>query len=158
MARAKKAARQIADYFLNWVEQGEESGEALTNLKMQKLAYYTQGLALAILGRPMFKEEIQAWFLGPVVPDLFWEYKGKGFERGAPITPPRDYCAHDHFSKEEIKVLDEVFDEYGRFSASKLCDMAHAEPPWQDAWNGGKGQEAVITHESLKRYFSAQFA
>ena len=159
MARAEKTAKQVADYFLNLVNKGEESGEVFTNLKMQKLAYYTQGLALAILGRPMFKEGIEAWPHGPVVPDLFREYKNSGIKGSQPVTPPpQDYCARDHFDKEEIKVLDEVFDVYGQFSAWRLCDMAHLEPPWQDAWRGGKGHGAAITHESLKRYFSTQLA
>ena len=150
-------AKQVADYFLNYVEKDEESGEALTNLKIQKLAYYAQGFALAVLGRPLFAERIEAWPHGPVVPDLYREYKnGMGIVGNAPVPPPLDFCAADHFNEEEIDLLSEVFQVYGQFSAWKLRDMTHSEPPWIKAWGDGKNPDREITHESLKAYFSTR--
>ena len=45
-----------------------QEADCLTNLRLQKLLYYVQGWSLGERGRPMFREEIQAWRYGPVVP------------------------------------------------------------------------------------------
>ena len=50
------SAQDVADFFLHPLV--EEDGELMTNLKLQKLLYYAQGYALAILDRPMFPETI----------------------------------------------------------------------------------------------------
>ena len=45
-----------------------ESGEVLTNLKLQKLMYYSQAWHLALRDIPLFNEDFQAWVHGPVLP------------------------------------------------------------------------------------------
>ncbi len=46
-----------------------EASEAfdVTPLKLQKLLYYCQGYALALTGKPLFPEPVEAWRYGPVV-------------------------------------------------------------------------------------------
>lgn len=48
-----------ADYFLSKID--EDAGDVITNLKLQKLVYYAQGFSLALCGRPLFAERIEAW-------------------------------------------------------------------------------------------------
>lgn len=54
----------VADYFLTQSNEtqsnDENSGDFLSNLKLQKLVYYAQGFSLALLNRPLFNEEIEA--------------------------------------------------------------------------------------------------
>ncbi|MFU7502447.1 MAG: Panacea domain-containing protein [Candidatus Tisiphia sp.] len=38
-----------------------EAGDTITQLKLQKLIYFAQGVSLALLDRPLFNEEIEAW-------------------------------------------------------------------------------------------------
>jgi uncharacterized phage-associated protein len=40
----------------------------MTNMKVQKLLYYSQSLHLALYDEPLFEEEIQAWRYGLVCP------------------------------------------------------------------------------------------
>ena len=64
----------VAKYFLSNVD--EEAGDMVSNLKLQKLVYYAQRFHLAIFGKPLFNEEIEAWAHGGlVVPDLYHRYK-----------------------------------------------------------------------------------
>ena len=42
-----------------------------------------------------------------------------------------------------------MYTVYGQFSAWKLRNMTHREPPWRDTPKGD-----VITHKILKEYFS----
>ena len=138
----------VANYFL--AQTNDESGDLISNLKLQKLVYYAQGLYLAAYDSPLFAEEIQAWTHGPVVPDLYHLYKGYGV--GAIPTPnDLDFEKYDEQARE---MLDDVYKVYGQFSAWKLRDMTHEEPPWVEA--NGSGPSTVISHESLKRYFRTQ--
>ena len=56
-------AKDVAEYFLSRVD--EDAGDSLSNLKIQKLAYYAQGYHLALHGTPLFNERIEAWQHGP---------------------------------------------------------------------------------------------
>ena len=45
--------------------------------KLQKLVYYSQAWHLVWEDKPLFPERIEAWFAGPVVPELYYAHKGK---------------------------------------------------------------------------------
>ena len=52
-----------------------DHAEPISNMKLQKLCYYAQGLSLARLQRPLFKGQIKAWEHGPFIPALWHKYK-----------------------------------------------------------------------------------
>ena len=105
----------VADYFLSKTD--EEAGDVISNLKLQKLVYYAQGFTLAVTGKPLFNEPIEAWQHGPVVPDLYHRYKDHG-AYGIPAPTNVDFSK---FSSEIKEILDEVYDVYGQFSAGPDC-------------------------------------
>ncbi len=148
MVKSKMAeAIDVANYFLNTSSKETECGELISNLKIQKLVYYAQGFALAILGKPLFCNPIEAWPHGPVVPDLYREFKRYGSD---PIEPPTDFDAQNYFVKEEIEVLNEVFYAYGQFSAWKLRNLTHEDATWKN----NHLNRGVINHEEMKSYFN----
>ena len=53
------------------------SQRAMTAMKMQKLAYYSQAWHLAREGSPLFVEPVEAWVNGPVVRDLYETHRGQ---------------------------------------------------------------------------------
>ena len=60
----------IAQYFIaKAYEDGRES--LMSNMKVQKLLYYSQCLNLALQDEPLFPDEIQAWRYGPVCPPAY---------------------------------------------------------------------------------------
>lgn len=138
-------AKDVARYFL--ATQDEDAGEGISNLKLQKLCYYAQGFSLALLDRPLFKDNIYAWAHGPVVPDLYHQYKTYG---DGPIPAPDDFD-FSVYDGETRELLDEVAQVYGQFSAWKLRNMTHSEPPWNDARRRMNG--ALISADSMKFYF-----
>jgi len=132
-------AQNVADYFL-WKAQDEDQ-ELLSNMKLQKLVYYAQGLYLVIYNSPLFKEEFEAWTYGPVLPDLYHSYK-KYEASGIPADPDFSPSSIDDDTKE---FLDEIYDVFGQFSAIRLMGIAHSDQCWIDA---GIGNE--ISHESMQ--------
>ncbi len=55
-----------------------EVGDNVSNLKLQKLLYYSQGFHLALFNRPLFEEDILAWEHGPVVREVYRRYSRFG--------------------------------------------------------------------------------
>jgi uncharacterized phage-associated protein len=135
--------RDIANYFLANVD--EDSGDSISNLKLQKLVYFAQGLHLTMQGEPLFSHPIEAWDHGPVIPGLYLAFKHRG---NRAIEPPEKFDADDYLP-EVREILDAVLTVYGQFSAWKLRDITHDEPPWRDTPRHGE-----ITHEALRDFFS----
>ena len=71
------SAKTVAKWFLYYNQAAIDSEDAdlISNLKLQKLLYYAQGCYLAIKGKPLFFEKILAWAHGPVVNEVYQEYK-----------------------------------------------------------------------------------
>lgn len=124
----------------------------MTNLRLQKLLYYAQGWHLALLGEPLFSEEIQAWTHGPVVRPLYDKYKQYGWER----IPPAGHFSPTLFKDDSRDVLDQVWETYGQFSAKHLENMTHRERPWLEAREGcvdHEGSSATISRNVMRDYF-----
>jgi uncharacterized phage-associated protein len=58
-------AHTVANRFL---ELAEAEGRSLTPLQLMKLVYIAHGWMLGIHQRPLIKDHIEAWKLGPVIP------------------------------------------------------------------------------------------
>lgn len=138
------ACYDIARYFITLVD--EESGEKLTHLKLQKLVYYAQGFHLALYDTPLFPEPIEAWAHGPVVPELYHLYK-KYEAQALPLPEEGDFSIYPSDVKE---LLNEVHTVYGQFSAWKLRDLTHEEPPWKNAYGTG---DSTISQEAMRTFF-----
>jgi len=122
-------AHEVARYFVSLVD--EEAGDSITNLKLQKLLYYAQGVNLALNDVCLFPEPIEAWIHGPVVPKVYRAYKQHG---GQAI--PVERVNLEVYPKDTRELLDEVNEVFGQFSAAKLRAMTHNEPPWKDTPQG----------------------
>lgn len=133
----------IAIYFLT--RSDDDAGDNISNMKLQKLMYYAQGFHLAMHNAPLFREPIEAWTHGPVVARLYHKYKQ--YEAGAiPVPETVDFDKYPPHVKE---LLDEVYNVYGQFSAWKLRNMTHEDPPWKNTLTGG-----TISHTALREHFA----
>lgn len=120
-----------ARYFI--VRAYEDGIEAeMTNMKLQKLLYYSQSLHLALYGEPLFDEEIQAWRYGPVCPPAYRFYSD--FEAKQLPIPSHDFLSE--ISEEQKKLLAEIWEYFGGYHAYRLSDMTHGEFPWKKARKG----------------------
>ncbi len=135
-------ANDVATYLISLVRP--EEGDVITHLKLQKLMYYAQAYALALLGRPLFAEPIVRWQHGPVVTSVYHTHKALG---SAPLLPGTHQSVV-HLDPKQRIVLNGVFAVYGRYEASALRNMTHREAPWLLTADGG-----VITTTSIESYF-----
>lgn len=134
----------VAAYLLSKADIKE--GDGMTHLKLQKLLYYCQGFALVLLKRPLFSNKIEAWPHGPVVVDIYHEFKRYGDGIIDEIVSG-DVSA---LTDEEKSMIDDVYEVYGGYSASRLRNLTHSENPWIDAENK---IDKTITHEAMLDFF-----
>jgi uncharacterized phage-associated protein len=143
--------QDIANFFL--VFSGR-SGEAITNLKLQKLAYYAQAWHLANFGTELFPEDFQAWVHGPVNVELYHQYKERGYQS---IVVDIDTEKSFERVKDKIDFLNAVAEVYMPFGGYYLEKMTHQEDPWIIARNGALADErsdTIITKESMKDFYA----
>ena len=122
-----------------------EQGDSITNLKLQKLLYYLQGLWLAYYGVPLFEDDIEAWMYGPVVPSVYDAFKERG---NRAIEPTEEELPLD--TADEESFFREVYDTYSQFSAVALMGMTHGEAPWSTT---SVGRGSVIGKDKLMEFF-----
>lgn len=140
----------VAHYFVQLSYSAGEP-EPITTLKLQKMLYYAQGLALAKRDRQLFTDKIKAWCDGPVVPSVWHLF--------APQRVIPCEATKVELDLDDRVFLRQVWKLYGKFSGDELSRMTHAEPPWKQARGGLPDHEpsdAEITPEVLRAFFTRQ--
>ena len=120
-------AAQIANEF---IRRGLDDGVTIDPLKIQKLVYLAHGWNLAFLKTPLIREEIEAWRYGPVVPELYRQFRNFRYstiDKQAPV--PSDAPRLDDQAE---ALLNEVWRKYGHISGVELSVLSH-EPGY--AWD-----------------------
>lgn len=136
-------AMDVARFFVNLFKDTEEG---ITNLKLQKLLYYSQGASYQRFGVPMFDDEIEAWDKGPVVYDVYKKYQS--YQRD-PIRNSEEV----RFDEARERLLLDVAREYGRYTSSALVSKTHAPgTPWKQVYVEG-GMRVVIPKDIIEDYF-----
>jgi uncharacterized phage-associated protein len=119
------------------------------NLKLQKLLYYSQGTYLVLNeGKTLFPENIEAWDYGPVVPEVYREYKAFGFDT---ITPSEEPST---LSIEDMHAVDLALAAVGDMSGTELITQTHRESPWKNNYKPGRPSQ-IIPVDDMYKYFKA---
>lgn len=149
--------QQVANFFL---AKGEEEGRGLSSLKLLKLVYIGYGWVLALTGRRLFSEKIQAWQHGPVVPALYHEFK---HYRSDPISEKAVSFDLDSLAfteptipdsdKETRLILERVWEAHKSLTGWSLRNMTHeVGSPWHSVYNE-LDRDTVISDELIAPYF-----
>lgn len=122
------------------------------NTQLHKLLYYVQGYHLAWEQGAAFKEDIEAWKLGPVVAQVWHDRKHpwlKKFRRSVDAPGPLPDSVRN--------ITANVVSRFGEMSGKDLIEAAHSEDPWRLATDDGRNiANQVISHQSLIEFFSVE--
>ena len=136
----------VANLFIQLANQSED--DQMTNLKLNKLLYFAQGAYLARAGRPLFQNDIEAWKLGPVVPEIYRKYRVCGKN---PIAEEEDFNSAN-LTESELDAILDVMREFGKYTGSTLVTITHAQgTPWSEAQSN---HQNLISQESIRCYFT----
>jgi uncharacterized phage-associated protein len=142
-----------------------EKGGAMSHLKLQKILYYIQALHLAYFDKPIITDEFQAWLHGPVSRKIYDELKGYSklyaevaFEKGLDKELPSEILKKT-LTADQLELVDEIIDEYGKLTSSQLENLTHSEEPWIEARIGygvADRCEVVIPIEKMRTYYKKE--
>lgn len=139
---ARTCAAAVANTFLDIQDADNSRFPPIDQMKMQKLAFYAHAWWLAYTNTPLFGDDIEAWPWGPVVGNLYGNFKEFGRE---PISGKRarelvrtgtgvfDFVFQEPVAPDdEVKsFLEKVWETHKGLTGIQLSNSTH-EPgePW----------------------------
>jgi uncharacterized phage-associated protein len=154
-------AMDIANYIISYVNKDEKSPlGGLTPLKLQKILYYVATTYLKRYGQLLFSESFRKWQYGPVVREVYSEFKSVGINH---ISKPKSLIVHDasapfgrrrkEFDEDMFvddpyfkEVANSVIDALITSTAFELVEITHQESAWSDY------EPEILSGESDLRY------
>lgn len=158
---AKTTALAVANFI---IAKGREEGIPIRHLRLQKLVYFCFAWYAGNKGEPLFDEDIEAWQLGPVVRDLYVEFKDYG---SAPITKPGTALDWATFETTTPKVPDDLADDllsvwesYKNKRDAWLVEATHKpQEPWTMVANErGTSGKPPIPFDLIRRKYEQKVA
>lgn len=134
------------------VRRQSTRGRYVTNLSLQKLAYFCQGWHLALADRPLVADSFEAWKFGPVLPSVY--HKFKVFSSN-PIPPehPLVRSSEAQLDNWSSALIDRVLDVYGEYTGAQLVEMSHVtDGPWARVWDADGG---IMDNADIQTYFKS---
>ena len=129
---AKTSALAVANFLL---DQAAAEHRPIAHLKLQKLVYYCYAWYAGNEGEELFSEDIEAWRLGPVVREVYLQFRDCG---SGPINKRATTLDWDTLDEIEPQLSDElrrellpVWNVYKGKSAAWLVEATHLpDEPW----------------------------
>lgn len=138
---------QISDLIISIIHN---TGKIITNMKLQKLLYYSQAWYLAYFDKPLFDEDFEAWVYGPALPSQYKRFKKYS---SGPITETPQIIK---FPKSVIEFVTEIIKTFNPHDTYELSLMTHREAPWLNARKGIPEDEPsnnIIDKADMKKYY-----
>lgn len=158
LSRAPYEVGAVANFMIG---RARQQRRLLTNLKLQKLVYISYGIHLVVMDKRLFRSRIEAWRYGPVIPELYHEFKRFG------SGPIRSWSMDFDYENERFRIpkipdddegaslaLEATWDVYHPLRASNLVELTHAEDtPWDRAYQRGRG--SPIDDRDVRTHYQA---
>ena len=124
---------------------------------VQKLLYYAQGIHLALYHTPLFREDILAWPHGPVIPEVYNEYKKFGKNQiDIALTDEDLECVNEIEKDIAAQALELAYDNFAIYTAWQLREMTHQEgTPWEITMRNS-GINSTIPNSLIQNYFATE--
>ena len=138
-------AAKVAEYI---IYEAQKKEKPVTNTKLQKLLYFTQGVYLAKYNKLAFEDNIIAWKYGPVIKDIYYKYSLYGAE---PIIVVEEYDSK--ISLMLINAIDIVLESFLDVNQTDLIEETIKRgSPWSYT-----DIDDVISVDDIKDYFLTNY-
>ena len=131
----KYSSIAIANAFIEHANNGRTNN--LTPMKLQKLMFFAQSWYLKSTDVPLFEGDFERWQYGPVLPEIYHEFKKFGSknidEFGSSMW--NEFHKIDRFDYQVIEFLNQIIDTYGAYTGTELSWITH-QP--ETAWSNGQ--------------------
>nr|DAR80789.1 MAG TPA: hypothetical protein [Bacteriophage sp.] len=135
----------------NFLERAFEEKITISPMKIQKLVYILYKEYLKETGNSLFSERFEAWQYGPVLPNIYSEFKGYG---GKPITN-YGLDANKNMLKVRLEqgtplyeIFNNVWSRFKHRTGTYLSNLTHqADGAWRKAV---ENKTYILTDEDIK--------
>ncbi|MDI9364582.1 MAG: DUF4065 domain-containing protein [Flavobacterium sp.] len=144
---------------LKFVKLGIEYELPVTQMKLQKMLYFAQGIHLVLNDRkPLFEESFQAWKYGPVIPQIYHQYKFYGsqpiLDTELLIIFNNNEAIIENLDTAAKKTIEFTWENTKDIDAIRLSNWTHnSGSPWSKHYVPG-ATDLVIPNEEIADYFS----
>ena len=139
------SAVELAKYI---VRRCLDEGCPVSNLQLQKIMYFIQRDFLQKEDRSAFREDIEAWRFGPVVPKVYYLFCGSGAMPIHIVSPVVDVITND-----DIKMIDIIVEDKRSKDPWDLVEETHKKNgPWDLTYQNGKGFRQIISRDIIKKH------
>ncbi len=145
-----QTALSVANFFIE-----QKNNDNVDVLKLNKIVYIALGFSLALKDFDLFKDEVQAWKMGPVVPSVYHSFKDKKYNV---LTTPAEIDGEELVPKitkedEEIySLLTTVWNIYRDKNGKTIMGHTHTDgTPWSVCYDGSRHK--VIDRDLIKVYY-----
>ncbi|MER8568462.1 DUF4065 domain-containing protein [Mesorhizobium sp. M0924] len=155
-------SRYIANLVL---DRADAEGLGITNLEINKIIYFLHSTYLANFGSPLIEAKIEAWDYGPVIREIYSEFKSFGSADINTRATKLDLMSlkrvpvYETIGANDADFLYPIIDKYMRLGATKLVNMSHEKGgPWDLVYNasGRSNPGMEISDDLIQRYFLRQ--
>jgi uncharacterized phage-associated protein len=142
------------------LSKGDRDNIPIDPMKLQKLLYLAHGWHLAHLDASLIYQDFQAWAYGPVIPDIYREFKAYG---AAPINGHAPAVNDSQtLSPASESLCESVWQTYKGFTGVQLSALTH-EPGY--AWDAARRElsgwtwgSPSIPNETIRSEFLQRLA
>jgi uncharacterized phage-associated protein len=138
----------IADYLIVRVNTAA-CDDTITNLELQNLLYYAQGVHLVARGDALFAADLVAGAQGPPVQEV----KGRYRQYGPGAIPTRENLDPNAVDSVTVAVLEEGLGAYTQYAVWGQRTVMHDGAPWRDTPQG-----AVIPTAAIQQFFEGHLS
>lgn len=135
-------AVDLANYI---VDKCIKDNTPITNLQLQRILYFVQKDFLK-RGSPAFSDYIEAWGVGPVVPNVYFCFCGFG---AMPILfIPRDAVPNLSTDK---NIIDNIVENKRSLTPWEIAkETSKITGAWSKVYDNGKGSQRIIPVDLIK--------
>ncbi len=122
-------------------------GGPITQIRIQRLLYLSQGIHLARFNTPLFGEAIECWSYGPVIPEVQKHFVKWGNKPITEITGGGLFL-----TQSATETIITSWDIGSRLSDNVLSNWSHSEgSPWQKTYS--PFYKKIISMDLMRSYF-----
>lgn len=119
----------------------------INNIQLQKILYFIQINFIINYSKIAFKDDIEAWEYGPVVPSVYREFMSEGICKIIRVYPNYDYRICDM----DKELINAVIDKCIKISMWDLVSETQVkDSPWAKVYK--KGKRKIIPRDLLIQY------
>ena len=153
-----------ADQFPN-----HSNNHPITPVHVLMLTYLAHAYTLAIIGRPLFRDNVEAWKYGPIIPVVHGTisnirentihslyYCGTGLNNDYDIKI-REIELSDALDDKEKEIIDSVVKSYGSWTGGEILTLVREEgTPWSKHYV--EGHHNILPDKITHEYYSKRVA